>query len=34
VKKAFSEEALGAKGEGKGSHEVDKAGNMNGAESR
>jgi hypothetical protein len=34
VKKAFSEEVLGGKGSGTGSREVDKAGDMNAAESR
>ena len=34
VKKAFTEEVLGAKDAGAGSREVDKAGDMNPAESR
>lgn len=34
VKKAFSEEVLGGKEQGKGNHEVEKARDMNTAESR
>ena len=34
VRKAFSEEVVGAGGDGSGSAEIDKAGNMNGAQSR